>query len=352
MQREREGRDDSTRLGSPFDSFGIFGPQRSMMSSIFGRRDPFDDPFFTRPFDSMFGSSGPGDSVNVSRSRAPIIEELNSDDEREVEDEDEANDTGTRGTKDKAQKRKKSSKAPLVEHPDDQDNGKLCCYIQLSNIYIYIYVKPKKRKKSSKDPLVEHPDDQDNGEKSKELQHRSDYNRVQGTQPRSQAVSFRKVTYGGIDGAYYTATTTRRTGGDGVVLEESKQADITTGQAAHRISKGIYNKGHTVTRKLDADGRVDTMQTLHNLNEDELASFERDWKGNVERHLPGWNDGTSSSRNAGASSRGQNRRAATGSWALPVSEFLGRGGGMGRNSEPRTHSSGVRAKKVVTINID
>ncbi|KAM7512081.1 hypothetical protein LguiB_010956 [Lonicera macranthoides] len=312
MQREREGRDDSTRLGSPFDSFGIFGPQRSMMSSIFGRRDPFDDPFFTRPFDSMFGSSGPGDSVNVSRSRAPIIEELNSDDEREVEDEDEANDTGTRGTKDKAQKRKKSSKAPLVEHPDDQDNG----------------------------------------EKSKELQHRSDYNRVQGTQPRSQAVSFRKVTYGGIDGAYYTATTTRRTGGDGVVLEESKQADITTGQAAHRISKGIYNKGHTVTRKLDADGRVDTMQTLHNLNEDELASFERDWKGNVERHLPGWNDGTSSSRNAGASSRGQNRRAATGSWALPVSEFLGRGGGMGRNSEPRTHSSGVRAKKVVTINID
>lgn len=54
------------------------------------------------------------------------------------------------------------------------------------------------------------------GEKSKELQHRSDYNRVQGTQPRSHAVSFRKVTYGGIDGAYYTATTTRRTGGDGV----------------------------------------------------------------------------------------------------------------------------------------
>ena len=88
----------------------------------------------------------------------------------------------------------------------------------------------------------------------------------------------------------------------------------------------IYPQGHTVTRKLDADGRVGTMQTLHNLNEglfsvklswlpsvlfnfiklmygvfssDELASFERDWNGNVERHLPGWNDGTSSSRNAG-----------------------------------------------------
>lgn len=25
-------------------------------------------------------------------------------------------------------------------------------------------------------------------------------------------------------------------------MEESKQADITTGQAAHRISKGIYDK--------------------------------------------------------------------------------------------------------------
>lgn len=27
-----------------------------------------------------------------------------------------------------------------------------------------------------------------------------------------------------------------------VVLEESKQADVTTGQAAHRISKGIHDK--------------------------------------------------------------------------------------------------------------
>lgn len=56
--------------------------------------------------------------------------------------------------------------------------------------------------------------------------------------------------------------------------------------------------------------------------------------------------------NAGASGRGQNRQSATGGWALPVSEFLGRGGGMGRNSEARTLSSEGRAKKVVTINID
>ncbi|KAM7504465.1 hypothetical protein LguiB_003369 [Lonicera macranthoides] len=43
--------------------------------------------------------------------------------------------------------------------------------------------------------------------------------------------------------------------------------------------------------------------------------------------------------------RGQNMRATTGGWALPVSELVGRGGGMGRNSEARTHSSGGRAKK-------
>lgn len=54
------------------------------------------------------------------------------------------------------------------------------------------------------------------GEKSKELQRTINYNRVEGTKPQSQSVSFRKVSYGGINGTYYTATTTRRTGRDGV----------------------------------------------------------------------------------------------------------------------------------------
>jgi len=98
---------------------------------------------------------------------------------------------------------------------------------------------------------------------------RSDYNRTEGTEPRVRSSSFQtcKVTYGGIDGAYYTSTRTRRTGSDGVskpflgmlicfrnafcfnvlilyqvVVEESKEADKTTGQATHRISRGINDK--------------------------------------------------------------------------------------------------------------
>lgn len=42
------------------------------------------------------------------------------------------------------------------------------------------------------------------------------YNRVEGTKPQTQGISFKKVTYGGINGAYYTATTTRKSGSDGV----------------------------------------------------------------------------------------------------------------------------------------
>ncbi|KAI5017511.1 hypothetical protein ZWY2020_042399 [Hordeum vulgare] len=37
------------------------------------------------------------------------------------------------------------------------------------------------------------------------------------------------------------------------------------------------------------DGKVDSTQILHNLNEDELRGFEESWKGNAGQHLPGWN---------------------------------------------------------------
>lgn len=106
--------------------------------------------------------------------------------------------------------------------------------------------------------------------KSKDLAYRSDYNKIEGSNPQARSVSFQKVTYGGINGPYYSATTTRRTGSDGVnylpslsfgwvnllfvsflpnaccwdqaVLEECKQADRTTGQAEHRISRGMLDK--------------------------------------------------------------------------------------------------------------
>ena len=76
-------------------------------------------------------------------------------------------------------------------------------------------------------------------------------------------------------------------------------------------------QGHALTRKLDCDGKVNTMQTLQNLNEgstvlvpsvtstliivcqavsdaicssraDELAGFEESWQRNAGQCLPGW----------------------------------------------------------------
>ncbi|XP_013614832.1 PREDICTED: uncharacterized protein LOC106321059 isoform X2 [Brassica oleracea var. oleracea] len=102
-------------------------------------------------------------------------------------------------------------------------------------------------------------------------------------QPQTQGYSFQSstVTYGGNDGNYYTSSTTRRTGSDGLTLEESKEANTATRETAHRISRGFHNKGHTVERTRNSDGRVGTNQILHNLNEDELAGFEQSWSSNA-----------------------------------------------------------------------
>ncbi|CAF2149232.1 unnamed protein product [Brassica napus] len=102
-------------------------------------------------------------------------------------------------------------------------------------------------------------------------------------QPQTQGYNFQSstVTYGGHDGNYYTSSTTRRTGSDGLTLEESKEANTATREAAHRISRGFHNRGHTVERTRNSDGRVGTNQILHNLNEDELAGFEQSWSSNA-----------------------------------------------------------------------
>ncbi|PPD86188.1 hypothetical protein GOBAR_DD16853 [Gossypium barbadense] len=256
--------------GDPFGGsggFGGLGGPRNLFSNFFGGRNPFDDPFFTRPFGSMFDSSffGPGQSPFMDmhptgfierqapepkRPRGPIIEELNSDDEKEEAD------TGMKGN-------------------------------------------PRKHGRSNAEPYVE---------------------RQQQPQTSSFVFQSSTVTYGGADGAYHTSSKTRRTGSDGITFEESKEADTTTGQASHRVSRGLHNKGHSVMRKLNSDGRVDTMQTLHNLNEDELPGFEESWKGKAQKRLPGWSGSFIGHDNIGTGSSGQNGQAGRGGWALPSTE--------------------------------
>ncbi|XP_020971973.1 uncharacterized protein LOC107625954 isoform X2 [Arachis ipaensis] len=266
MKKGREVGDNIFESRYGFGDFG-FGRSMMMMPSVFGSRDPFDDPFFSDPFDSFFGPSNRTTmQQKPSKGKGVVIKELGSDDEEGNGD-----------------------------FPDQ-------------NIH-----------RSTMEPSVEHPDDDDNEKKQSNVTYKNDHYKVE--PPKSSSSSFQtsRVTYGGVDGAYYTSTRTRRTGTDG---------------------------GHSLLRKLGSDGKLDTKQTLHNLEEDELASFEEAWKGKNMEH--GMKVGFDVHRNQGSSGSEQNRNQV---WAVPSWENAGRGRGFGSNHETGTDQSG-RTKKVVRINIE
>ncbi|KAI4356794.1 hypothetical protein L6164_000784 [Bauhinia variegata] len=314
MQRGREGRDnhfESSNAFSGFGDFGGFGFHRSVMPSLFGGRDPFDDPFFTQPFGSMFGPSSTSNYMQkASKEKGVLIEELDSDDEG-------ANNLPDTGEGEDLNQKTAGSAMdiePTVEHPDDDD-------------------------------------DHDAERKNKSVTFRNEHYKSE--PPKSGKFSFQtsKVTYGGIDGTYYSSSRSRRRVADGAVIEESKEADMTTGQATHRISKGIHDKGHSLTRRLNSDGKVDSMQTLHNLNEDELAGFEEAWKGNSTGQLQGWKNGYDMHGNEYSGSSDPARNQIWGGREFPSFERTRRAGGFGTGNEANTNTSG-RTKKVVRINID
>ncbi|CAA2986980.1 Hypothetical predicted protein [Olea europaea subsp. europaea] len=228
---------------------------------------------------------------------------------------------------------------------------------------------PSKHGRSRKEPYVEYPDDEGAEKKSKQMTQQNDFNQMHvRSHPQTQSFTFQSstVSYGGRNGAYFTSSRTRRTGSDGLTLEECKEANSSTRQATHRISRGIHDKGHSVTRKLKADGRVDMMQTLHNPNEDELVGFEEAWKGNVRR-LTGCTEEFSAQNGMGFGGSGPN----SGSLALPSTGrstnfgcpklYTGHGVGpphllqsgmMKTDAGDRIRSSMVRSKGVGTSNVD
>lgn len=119
MQNRRENRDDESMHVEGFEA------QSNMMSSLFGGKDPFDDPFFTRPFGSMSGSMFDmnvpfSDSAQISGSKGPVIQELDSSD---VGEDEEDKGKSARDENFEAGKNAGSEKGPIVEHPDDSDNG-------------------------------------------------------------------------------------------------------------------------------------------------------------------------------------------------------------------------------------
>ncbi|CAA7050709.1 unnamed protein product [Microthlaspi erraticum] len=271
----------SDPFGGRFGNFGGFGAFRG---SLFGRRDPFDDPFFSRPFEDLLEQNTLSSGASFSNANAQsnnggrglTIEEIPSDEEQEEEKEtDEEHIT--------------SENQPSIELPED---------------------------------------DADAERRIQNVNQRSGFNRRESADSRARTFRHHtsKVTYGGIDGAYYTSSRTRRAGNDGIVVEESREADKTTGEASHRISRGINDKGHSVTRKLNSNGGVESTQTLHNLDEDELSGFEEAWKGNS--FLP--------------------KHESTG-WLLPSLDQTRR---RTEQSESGSSRSAPGAKKVVRINIE
>ncbi|XVE76963.1 hypothetical protein DITRI_Ditri13aG0023200 [Diplodiscus trichospermus] len=305
MQREKEGRND---LSETFRRFGSFGSRRTMMPSLFGDRDPFDDPFFTRPYVSLFESSI-FDQTAASREKAEtnggkgiVIEELTSD-----------------GMK---TKQKIMVRLSLLDQARNHQLSIRMMVIMSHRLAVSVFIIAKLRM------VVMEP-----------------------------------------------VTLLQKTRGEpvGVVIEERKKADRTTGQATHRISRGIHDKGHSVTRKLNSDGKVDTTQTLHNLNEDELAEFEEAWEGKSQGHcLVGVMDlacmqmlvnilltfmfslsiSTSVSNvKAGSRTDEQMGKAVWDNWRLPFREQALNARGQGADTEARTNSGG-RTKKIVRINIE
>lgn len=308
MQRRREIRNNFSRPSIPFDDFSF----PVVFPSIFGGRDPFDDPFFTRPFGtsfgpSMFGTPTTGNVQHGSRLSGPVIEELDVDDNESVLEQNGCgHDSSTHAAC--------VNRNPIVEHPEDQ--------------------------------VIDH--DKRSGE---QISHKISRDKLE-TQPHTQSVSFQRVTYGGINGEYSTAMTTRRIGNDGVTVEESKQADRTTGLATHRISRGINDKGHSITRTLDSDGKVEKIQTLHNLNQDELAGFEQAWKDNAERNLHVSNDGFDFHGGTGTSGNQHGPEATWGGFLDPFKGHYGINGEQSLDHNFQAQSSRARPKKVVTINIE
>lgn len=108
-------------MSDPFG--GRFGNSGGFRGSLFGGRDPFDDPFFSRPFEDLLetntfssGPEGASFSNNAQKNnggRGLTIEELPSDEDVEERKYIGIGEEHTTSSENK----------PSVEHPDDDSDG-------------------------------------------------------------------------------------------------------------------------------------------------------------------------------------------------------------------------------------
>ncbi|CAJ1928290.1 unnamed protein product [Sphenostylis stenocarpa] len=270
MQGHRGGMDPLFNFGGSFAGFGgfdTFRPPRTL------RRDPFDDPFFTRPPGSIFQSTPFGlngdlfplhmhplgfleqQALEPRKSRGVIIEELNSDEENEDAEEE--------------KKHARADNEPFVELPNEEveeirstssDGVNIFQFTpfglsgNLSPLHMYPsgfleHQAPDPQK--SRGPIIEELNSDDEKEDAREdekenrRKHARSENEPADERQYDEAERKRRnsaITYGGANGTYYTSSKTRRTGIDGVSFEECKEADSAKRPATPIISGGIHNK--------------------------------------------------------------------------------------------------------------
>lgn len=266
----------------------------SSLFDDFFSRDPFDDPFFTRPMGmgmgsgllggglfggrSPFGMMGMGMGMNsffdhsafFSRPdgslldhqsfrpppsepegrRGPIIEELTDDAEEapETKAENEQN--------------------PIVEHPEDVEEAA-----------------PRSQRRDSLQQIPSFH----------ALNNRNQQQSNNGYQSNRtyQSYSFQSssTSFGGSGGSYYSSSSMRRVGPDGVVQEEHEERD-SSGKESRTSARGLREQVHAITKKRNAaSGPESTVETLRNLTPEEAPHFDAQWETHAQRSLPGWNRG-------------------------------------------------------------
>jgi len=110
-----------------------------------------------------------------------------------------------------------------------------------------------------------------------------------GTSSFSYSSSYSSSSFG--PGHVYSSTTTTRMGPGGVRETQSTVRDGHSGREEILISRGIGDRERTITRRRNASGQEEQIDTLQNIASEEAVNFDQEWMHHAERNLPNWGGG-------------------------------------------------------------
>jgi len=259
--------------------FGMGGGGSGRGNSIFDvfDNDPFfNDPFFTQPLGSFFGQTAGGGLLGGEGFG------FFGDRQQQYQLRPPPRTAGYIDHRPHNPAQVHQRDPVVVELEDDDD-------------YVGDDVERRVSSHSAQEPIVEHPDD-DVRLVAEERPHQprnvsrqlGPLSMPQNNGARAYSFQSSSVSYGGPNGTYYSSSAMRRMGPDGVVEEEFQEKDSTAGHELKRISRGLGDKGRSILRKRNSEGRESAMEALHNLREEEVPEFDRTWE-EKSKNLPQWN---------------------------------------------------------------